>query len=157
MKYSDKRWSCSENETKAILGIFWHLQIHQLCLGDGTPTSCPFPPNCHIEGSRTSQGVRSGTGNLRKLWGPGLRKPEVGQSLVWHTFCSAKNIILRFRFPLLNPEVQCRNGPSAHKKQCEIWCYKKRGSTNLGVNQVVRTEETLSSVFYFLITKILCH
>lgn len=66
-------------------------------------------------------------------------------------------MILRFKFPLLNPEAQCRNGPSAHKKRCEIWCYKKWGSTYLGVNRVVRTVETLSAVFYFLITKILCH
>lgn len=67
------------------------------------------------------------------------------QSLVWHTLCSAKNIILRLKFPLLNPEVQCRNGPFAHKKQCEIQCYKKQGPTYLGANQIVKTEQTLSA------------
>lgn len=84
-----------------------------------------------------------------KTWEAGTQRTEVSPSLVWHTFCSAKNIILRFKFPLLNPEVQFRNGPSAHKKQREIWCYKKWGSTSLGANQGVQTEGALSAVFYF--------
>ena len=53
--------------------------------------------------------------------------------------------------------MQCRNGPSAHKKQREIWCYKKRASPYLGAEQVLKTEETLSAVFYFLITKVFHH
>lgn len=136
---------------------FGHPQSHQTDLRSGTLPSYPIPPNRRREGDGRSQWVRPSTGNLRELWRPGLRKPEVSQSLVWQTFCSAKNIIPRFKFPLLNPEVQCRNGPSAHKKQREIWCYKKRGSTCLGAKQVVKTEETLSAVFYFLITEILHH
>lgn len=57
------------------------------------------------------------------------------QSLVWRTLCSAKSIILRLKFPLLNPEVQGRKGPFAHKKQREIRCYKEHGSTYLSWSQ----------------------
>lgn len=112
------------SEPEAVVRIFGAPQSHQVTLRSGAPTAYPFfSPNWSREGGGRRQCLQPKAGNLRELWRPGLCKPEVSQSLVWQTFCSAKNIIPRFKFPLLNPEVQCRNGPSAHKKQRAISCW----------------------------------
>lgn len=65
--------------------------------------------------SRT-EGNKCEPESVTKCWKP-EKSLETGaqetrnQSFAWHKFYSAWNIILQFKFPLLNPNVQCRIWP----------------------------------------------